>query len=52
VLKVEFYRRIGSEFIELTDDLEKILGIKVDVVSKKGIKEQYFEGIKDDLVYV
>jgi len=51
-LMVEFHSRIGSEFIELTDDLEEILGIKVDLVSRKGIKELYFKRIKEDLVYV
>lgn len=51
-LMVEFHSRIGSEFIELADDLEEILGIKVDLVSRKGIKERYFERIREDLVYV
>lgn len=51
-LMVEFHSRIGSEFIELADELEEILGIKVDLVSKNGIKERYFERIKDDLIYV
>lgn len=51
-LMVEFHSRVGSEFIELADELEGILGIKVDLVSKKGIKERYFERIKEDLIYV
>jgi predicted nucleotidyltransferase len=51
-LMVEFHSRVGSEFIELADELEEILGIKVDLVSKKGIKERYFEKIKEDLIYV
>lgn len=51
-LMVEFHSRIGSEFIELADELEEILRIKVDLVSKKGIKERYFERIKDDLIYI
>lgn len=51
-LMVEFHSRVGSEFIELADELEEILGIKVDLVSKKGIKERYFERIKGDLIYV
>jgi uncharacterized protein len=51
-LMVEFHSRVGSEFIELADELEEILGIKVDLVSKKGIKERYFERIKEDLIYV
>lgn len=51
-LMIEFHSRVGSEFIELADELEEILGIKVDLVSKKGIKERYFERIKEDLIYV
>lgn len=51
-LMVEFHSRVGSEFIELADELEDILGIKVDLVSRKGIKERYFERIKEDLIYV
>ena len=49
---VEFHSRVGSEFIELADELEEILGIKVDLVSKKGIKVRYFERIKEDLIYI
>ena len=36
----------------LTQDLEELLGIKVDLVSKKGIKPRYLEQIKDELIYV
>jgi predicted nucleotidyltransferase len=49
-LMVEFHSRVGSEFIELADELEEILGIKVDLISKKGIKERYFERIKEELI--
>ncbi|MFM2249234.1 MAG: hypothetical protein RLZZ358_161 [Bacteroidota bacterium] len=49
---VEFHSRVGSEFIELGDELEELLGIKVDLVSKKGIKPRYLEQIKDELIYV
>jgi predicted nucleotidyltransferase len=28
------------------------LGIKVDLVSKKGVKPRYLEQIKDELIYV
>ena len=51
-LMVEFHSRVGSEFIELADELEEILGMKVDLVSRKGVKERYFERIKEDLIYV
>lgn len=51
-LMVEFNTKVGSEFIQLADDLEDCLGFKVDLVSKKGIKERYFARIKDELIYV
>ena len=49
---VEFHSPIGSAFIELGDELEELLGIKVDLVSKKGIKPRYFERIKENLLYI
>ncbi len=49
---VEFSDKIGIRFIDLADDLEKIVGFKVDLVSKKGIKEKYLESINSDLIYV
>ncbi len=49
---VEFSDRIGIRFIDLADDLEKIVGCKVDLVSQKGIKEKYLKSIDSDLIYV
>lgn len=51
-LMVEFHDKVGSEFIQLADDLEDFLGFKVDLVSKNGIKEKYFAQIKDELINV
>ena len=51
-LMVEFNEKVGSEFIQLADDLEDFLGFKVDLVSKKGVKKRYFAQIKDELIYV
>jgi hypothetical protein len=51
-LMVEFHDKIGSDFILLADELESYLGFKVDLVSRKGIKNRYFEAIKSDLIYV
>jgi predicted nucleotidyltransferase len=51
-IMVEFDRPVGMEFIHLCSELEKILNRKVDLVSRKGIKEKYFNEIKDDLIYV
>ncbi len=49
---VEFNDRIGIRFIDLAEELENILKIKVDLVSKKGIKEKYLKSIDTDLIYV
>jgi predicted nucleotidyltransferase len=49
---VEFSDKIGIRFIDLADELEKIVGFKVDLVSKKGIKEKYLKSIDSDLIYV
>lgn len=51
-IMVEFDRPVGMEFIHLCYELEKILNRKVDLVSRNGIKEKYFNEIKDDLIYV
>jgi hypothetical protein len=49
---VEFNDKIGIRFIDLAEELEKLIGFKVDLVSRKGIKEKYFQRIKEDLTYV
>jgi predicted nucleotidyltransferase len=49
---VEFKSPIGVEFIDLANYLEQLLRIKVDLVSKNGIKQKYLREIKNDLKYV
>ncbi len=49
---VEFTRPVGMEFIELADRLEAILESRVDLVSRKGLRESSFEGIKNEIRYV
>jgi predicted nucleotidyltransferase len=49
---VDFQKPIGIEFIDLASELEKLLKIRVDLVSKNGIKPQYFKHIEQDLNYV
>lgn len=49
---VEFSGKIGIRFIDLAEDLEKILGKKVDLVSKNGVKEKYLRHINSNLIYV
>jgi predicted nucleotidyltransferase len=49
---VEFSDGIGIRFIDLAEELEKIVGFKVDLVSKNGIKEKYLSLIDSELIYV
>ncbi len=49
---VNFNNPIGIEFIDLADELEKLLGTKVDLVSKNGVKPDYFKQIESELTYV
>lgn len=49
---VEFNRSVGMEFIHLCYELEEILNRKVDLVTRKAIKEKYFKEIEQDLIYV
>lgn len=49
---VEFKDKIGIRFIDLAEEIENIVGLKVDLVSKKGIKEKYLQAIDSDLIYV
>lgn len=51
-LLVEFSDNIGIRFIDLADELEDIIGMKVDIVSKQGVKEKYLKAIAPDLIYV
>ena len=51
-LLVEFDAPVGIEFIDLGNYLERILNLCVDLVSRNGIKPQYFRQIKDELKYV
>ena len=49
---VDFNKPVGVEFIDLANELERILKMKVDLVSKNGIRPQYFLEIEPDLSYV
>lgn len=48
---VAFSDRVGMEFISLGDELEELLGQRVDLVSRNGIKARYFEQIERDLIF-
>ena len=49
---VEFSQPIGIEFIDLADLLEEKFHEQVELVSRKGIKPQYFSSIENEIVYV
>jgi len=49
---IDYEQPIGIEFIDLAEELERLLNLKVDLVSKNGIKPKYLEEIQKDLVYV
>jgi uncharacterized protein len=49
---VDFTRPVGIEFIDLANYMEQQLQKKVDLVSRKGIKDTYFKVIEQEIVYV
>ena len=49
---VEFEKPIGLDFVLLADELESILNLKVDLVSKGALKQRAFDVIKKDLIYI
>ncbi len=51
---VEVERPIGLEFFGLWDEIEKILGLKVDLLTIRSVKQKplFWESIKKDIVYV
>lgn len=51
-IMVEFTQPVGMAFICLAMELEEILHCKVDLVTRKGVKDRYFKYIEPDLQYV
>jgi predicted nucleotidyltransferase len=49
---VDFNRQVGIEFIDLALYIEERLQKKVDLVSRKGVKDKYFKAIEQEIVYV
>ncbi|NJN27801.1 MAG: nucleotidyltransferase [Cyclobacteriaceae bacterium] len=49
---VEFNAKIGIRFIDLANAIEDVVKVKVDLVSKNGIKEKYLYAITSELIYV
>lgn len=49
---VDFDRPVGIEFIDLAQYIEQRLQKKVDLVSRGGVKDNYFKAIEREIVYV
>ena len=49
---VEFTEPVGLLFVDLAEYLEKILGVKVDLVPRDAIKPNRRKYIEEDLLYV
>ncbi len=49
---VDFKKPIGLEIVDLGDELEKLLGHKVDLVSKNGIEKDYYKVFRKEIQYV
>lgn len=49
---VDFSKPVGVEFIDLADFLENYFKCKIDLVSKNGIREKYYQAIEKEIVYV
>lgn len=46
---VDFEGEIGWEFFDLQEELQKVLGRKVDLICKSALKPHYWEVIKDEV---
>ena len=51
-LIVDFDQPIGISFIDLANFLEQKMESKLDLVSRNGIKPQYYTAIEKEIVYV
>jgi uncharacterized protein len=49
---VNFNDRIGIRFISLAHELEDTFKIKIDLVSRNGIKPQYLPYVEKNLIHV
>ncbi|MGQ4874771.1 MAG: nucleotidyltransferase family protein [Promethearchaeia archaeon] len=53
-LIVEFEKPIGLKFIELADYLEKLIDIKVEIITLNALKQKpsLWKVIREDLIYI
>jgi predicted nucleotidyltransferase len=51
-IAVEITGPMGLNFIAMANEIEEILGTRVDVVPKRSIKSHYLPYVERDIVYV
>ena len=49
---VDFSQPVGIEFIDLAEYIEQKLKRRVDLVSRKAIKDPYYKAIEKEIIYV
>ena len=49
---VELNGPMGLNFVEMADEIERLFGVKVDVVPKRSIKSVYLSSVEKDILYV
>jgi len=49
---VEFNDKIGIRFIDLAEEIESKIGLRIDLVSRNGVKERYLKEISKNLISV
>ncbi len=49
---IDYHGKMGYNFIELAEELERITGKKVDLVSKKALKPSHWNYLKKQIIYV
>ena len=51
-LVVDVEPTVGLEFVTLADELEALLGVPVDLVSRRAISSRHWKVLEPDLIYV
>ena len=49
---VELDKAIGLEFVDLEEELEKLLGERVHLVSKSGVQRKFLRTIRESIIYI
>ena len=49
---VSFNGSVGIEFIDLAEELEKLSGNKVDLITMESLKPRQWDYLKNQLIYV